>query len=113
MKFHRPKGFVGSKPRNWIDENLPRCPLCKQAPIWEWGLEMKFAIAYNRYHFRCQNCMAILSVPTPIVMGLIVGLHTLIASKKLKIESVGNNSNLQHLIGSEYPLNVLQGWAIE
>jgi hypothetical protein len=26
MKFERPKGFGGSTPRNWIDNNLPRCP---------------------------------------------------------------------------------------
>lgn len=113
MKFNRPKGFIGSKPRNWIDNRLPRCPFCKTPSLWEFGMEMKFAIAYNRYHFRCPNCLAILSVPTPIVIGRISGLHSVIASKNLKIESIGSNSNLQHLEGAEYPLNILQEWARE
>jgi hypothetical protein len=109
LRFERPKGFVGSAPRNWIDKNLARCPLCKTPSLWEVGMEMKFT-SYNRYHFRCPNCLAIISIPVPATTG-IFGLHSLIASKNLKIESVGNNQELQHLTGAEYPLEILQEWA--
>jgi len=109
MKFERPKGFAGSIPRNWIDNNLPRCPLCKTPSLWEIAMEFKFT-AYNRYHFRCPNCMAIISAPVPTVSKTF-GLHSLVASKKLKIESVGNDEKLKHLVGAEYSLEILQEWA--
>jgi hypothetical protein len=54
--------------------------------------------------------MAILSASVPAVSRGF-GLHSVFANKNLKIESVGNNSDLQHLIGAEYPLEVLQEWA--
>lgn len=110
MKFERPRGFVGSKPRNWIDNNLPRCPLCKLPSLWEVGFEMKFT-GYNRYHFRCPNCMAIISAPVPAVVRGIVIVHAMLAGKNIKIESVGNNENIKHLVGAEYSLEVLQEWA--
>lgn len=110
MKFERTHGLWGSSPRNWIDSNLPRCPFCKTPSLWELGGEMKFT-SYSRYHFRCPNCMAIISASAPRVSKEVFGLHSLLANKNLKIESIGNNSSLQHLVGSEYPLEVLQEWA--
>jgi len=79
-------------------------------------MEMKFT-SYNRYHFKCPNCMAILSIAVPAVDGATAGLGLtgLIMKKTVNknfiIESIGNNSNLKHLVGSEYPLEVLQEWA--
>lgn len=55
--------------------------------------------------------MAIISASAPRVSKEVFGLHSLLANKNLKIESIGNNSSLQHLVGSEYPLEVLQEWA--
>lgn len=109
MKFERPKGFVGSIPRNWIDKNLPKCPFCKTSPsLWEGAIEYKW-IGINRYHFRCPKCMAVISIPVAAIAGLTIG--RLILEKKLRIESVGNHQKLQHLVGEEYSLEVLQEWA--
>lgn len=110
MKFERPTGFVGNKPRNWIDNNLPRCPFCKMPSLWKVAMEFKFT-GYNRYHFRCPNCLAVISIPVPRVAGGILIFHHLLASKEIKIESVGNNPNLEHLVGAEYSLEILQEWA--
>lgn len=116
MKFERPKGFMGSMPRNWIDNNLPRCPFCKTPSLWELAMEMKFT-SYNRYHFRCPNCMAIISIAVPAVDGTTVGLGLTglvmkkTVNKNFRIESMGNNQKLEHLVGAEYPLETLQEWA--
>ncbi|MCW3984844.1 MAG: hypothetical protein NWE91_00285 [Candidatus Bathyarchaeota archaeon] len=107
MKLKRPTGFMGSIPRDWIDKKLPKCPFCGQVPVWEYGLQMKMFGA-NRYHFRCTKCRGIISIPVAVVggggmgaMGL-AGLVTHAASdKEFKIESVGSNSNLSHLVGEK------------
>ncbi|MEM3617284.1 MAG: hypothetical protein QXJ31_05160 [Candidatus Bathyarchaeia archaeon] len=115
MKFERPKGFIGSLPRNWIDKNLPKCPFCKLPSLWEIATEFKLGL--NRYHFRCPNCLAILSIPVAAIEGATTGLGLTgwllgkTASKNLRIESVGKNENLQHLVGSEFTLQTLQEWA--
>jgi len=116
MEFKRPTGFAGSTPRNWIDNNLPRCPFCKTPSLWEMGMEYKFT-SYNRYHFRCPNCMSVISIAVPAVDKTTVGLGLTgllmkkTAKKEFKIEEIGNNENMDHLIGAEYSLEVLQEWA--
>jgi len=118
MKFERPTGFVGGIPRNWIDSNLPQCPFCKLPSLWEFAEEFKathiFAgvtafIRKKRYFFRCPNCLSIISASEPAVTKS--GFLYRLASKGIRIESVGNNEKLQHLVGEEYLLETLQGWA--
>ncbi len=116
MKFERLNGLSGSIPRNWIDKNLPRCPLCKTPSLWEMAMEMKFT-SYSRYHFRCPNCMAIISVAVPAVNGTTIGLGLTgllmrkTVNRNLRIDSTGNNRKLEHLVGAEYSLEILQEWA--
>ena len=116
MKFERPKGFVGSIPRNWIDNNLSRCPFCKTPSLWEIAMEMKLT-SYTRYHFRCPNCLSIISIAMPAIDGTTIGLGLTgllmkkTVNKNFKIGNVGNNANLQHLVGEEYSLEILQEWA--
>jgi hypothetical protein len=121
MKFERHSGFYGSALRNWIDNNLPRCPFCKTPSLWEYARKIGaetffFKPSADRVHYRCPNCMAIISVAkdaiTPSVSGdPIVILVKKKISKNIRVESVGNNENLKHLVGEEYSLEVLQEWA--
>ena len=53
---------------------------------------------------------AIMSSPIDYTDPLVILVKKTI-NKNLKIESVGNNKKLQHLVGEEYPLEVLQEWA--
>jgi hypothetical protein len=121
MKFERHTGFYGSALRNWIDNNLPRCPFCKTPSLWEYtrkiGLKtFLFKPSADRVYYRCPNCMSIISVTTEAITPTIpldplVILVKRTISKNLKIESVGVNEKLQHLVGAEYSLEVLQEWA--
>ena len=119
MKFERHTGFYGSALRGWIDNNLPRCPFCKTPSLWEYVRKIGFTPSSDRFHFRCPNCMSIISIAT-IVTGLSDGaflfnpIHQIAkrnTSKDFRIESVGNNEKLNHLVGSKYPLEILQEWA--
>lgn len=110
MQFDRPKGFMGGKPRDWIDNKLPNCPFCKLPSLWEYGMELKF-MGYSRYHFRCPNCLAIISVPVPTVAGGLLIIHSLIAGENMKIDSMGKNDDVAGEVGEEYPLEVFQKWA--
>jgi hypothetical protein len=108
MKFKRPNGFFDSGPRKWIDKKLPICPLCKKPSLWETATQINFPLP-NRLHFRCPNCMATFSASVYIVQKWL-GLYSHAAPEIMKIESAGNNLELQHLVGAEYPLEILQKW---
>lgn len=122
MNFERHKGFYGSALRDWIDNNLPRCPFCKRPSLWEYARKIGlktflFSPSSDRVHYRCPNCMSMISVTTEAITRTsflddpLVILVKKTISKNLKIESVGNNQRLEHLVGEEYPLEVLQEWA--
>lgn len=111
MKFKRPKGFSGSKSRNWIDNALPVCPFCHNRPLWEFATQFK--LSWHLIHFRCPDCMAILSIPVVEIAGPVVGVAWLLrkASQKkivLKVESIGDNPEMQSYLGKELPLENLQ-----
>ena len=117
MKFERPTGFEGSIPINWIDGNLPRCPFCKLSSLWEFAEEFKAThisfigtfIRKKHYFFRCPNCLSVISVSElAVTKG---GFLYRLANKSIRIESVGNNEKLKHLVGEKYPLATLQEWA--
>lgn len=104
MDFKRPTGFLNSKPRNWIDKTLPACPLCKSHALWEVATEAKLGL--NRYHFRCPNCLTVLSIQVGAVVALIWA-----GSRNFRIEDVGSNSGMNSIVGKEYSVETLQGWA--
>jgi len=118
VKFERPTGFAGSIPGNWIDNNLPRCPFCKLSSLWEFAEEFKaydFFVGFGgfimkkRYFFRCPNCLSIVSASEPAVTK--ERFHYWIANKGIRIESIGKNEKLKHLVGKKYPLVTLREWA--
>ncbi len=110
QKFARPKGFMGSLPRNWIDDALPVCPFCLSDPEWEYGLKAGWI---NRYHFRCTNanCMIVLSISAldvnKIGAAFTWGIGTT-KQKKMKLESEGHDTQLSSVVGSEFTLGDLQ-----
>jgi hypothetical protein len=63
--------------------------------------------------------LSILSVDTPVADESLAAsipftnqwLFKKVSHNNLKIEDIGNNRTLQHLVGAEYPLEVLQEWA--
>jgi len=108
MEFKRPKGFVGSIPRNWIDKRLQTCPFCSGRP--EWAIAMNFGLGLNRYHFRCESCRGILSIPvvsvsnTGGIAGMMIAKN---ASKDLFVESIGT-SHSSLILRSEYSVSSLK-----
>ncbi len=108
MTFQRPKGFMGGKPRDWIDRNMPVCPFCfSRAPLWE--MRMRFQKwGWTLYDFRCPLCLGTLSIAMEIVAPSGTSNWPLRApSNKLRIESVGKSvSTLK--VGSEYSLDELR-----
>lgn len=60
MAFRRYKGFFGSMPQRFIDDNLPICPICGEEA--KWTLEQKFIISGVRYRYKCTACNAIISL---------------------------------------------------
>jgi hypothetical protein len=114
MKFSRPKGFVGSTPRNWIDKNLSKCPFCKTVrPGWEGA--MQFKLKATLYHFRCPRCRGILAIPVVAVQGWtnagLLGpgglLGKAVTTDKIRIESTGGSGSDLRL-GAEYSVEELR-----
>ena len=104
MRFRRPKGFAGSIPREWISRNLPICPFCKKNAMWRIAYHWHWLWA--RYHFRCSNCAATVSVPVarvaiiPVPTGLVLSVA---APQTIRLESVGRSGVLVR-VGLEYQL---------
>mgnify|MGYP003506970247 CR=1 FL=1 len=116
MAFKRSKGFVGSVPQRFADENIPICPICGTAdPRWLINMQMKFFA--NRYLFKCSNCKTILSATVMDVARLdklpIPTLKVLKAisnnSNKVfvKINSVGNIKSKSNYKSKIYSLDKL------
>ena len=108
MKFKRPKYGVlwFGDVTGWVDKKFPDCPLCKKhSPLWEWAYQRP------RGYFRCPDCMGIISVHAWILRKWGSPLQYALARKVAKIESIGNNSGLQYLVGQEYPIKEIQEWA--
>jgi len=96
---------------------MPRCPFCKTPSLWKYARKMGFTLSSIRYHFRCPNCMSIISTPTITLdrgildVDLISFLVKRVTSKKFRVESVGKNEKLQHFVDEEYTLETLQQWS--
>ena len=114
MEFKRYEHmFFGGNVTQWIDNTFPNCPLCKKPSLWELGNNGTVKLGWKnnmRNYFRCPNCMGIISVPMAIVQKRYL-IQSLFKQQNARIESVGNNSSLQHLTGREYPIKTLQEWA--
>jgi len=105
MKFKRYKHLLfGGDVTKWGDRNFPACPLCKKTSLWEWGNDQ------HRIHFRCPNCTGVVSVDAYVVRKRL-GLMSHFITEDAIIESVGNNSELLHLVGRKFPIKTLQEWA--
>ena len=92
----------------WVTKKFRDCPLCRKPSVnWEVGIQKR------RVYFRCPDCMGLFSVNRLIVRGrsvfnLLRSLQYSYTRKEARIESVGNNSNLQYLEGHEYPIKEMQ-----
>ena len=101
---------TGEGVTRWVTKKFRDCPLCKKPSTdWEVGFQKR------RVYFRCPYCMGIMSVDRLVVRGWSVfslwrTLQYSYARKEARIESVGNNSHLQHLEGQEYTIEEMQGW---
>lgn len=101
MAFKRMEGFVGSIPQKFIDNRIPKCPMCgTKEPHWAIDQKMGF-ISLNRYLFKCEQCNCILSATVPDVTGLArtplttIGLAKALGGKKMatlyiRIDDVGS-----------------------
>lgn len=99
MPFRRMEGFVGSVPQKFIDNRVPKCPMCgTNNPHWAIDEKMGWV---NRYLFQCEQCRCILSASVPDVTGLsrtpltTLGLAKALSGKKMgtiymEIEDVGS-----------------------
>ncbi len=69
MGFKRYDGFMGSMPQKFIDDKLPKCPMCAtNNPYWTLSHEIIFLTEF--YLFKCSECSAILSVRMDDVVKL-------------------------------------------
>lgn len=98
MSFKRMEGFAGSVPQQFIDNRVPKCPMCGTDDP-HWAIDQKMGWV-NRYLFKCEKCDCILSSSVPDVTGFgrtpltTLGLAKMIGGKKastiyMKIDEVG------------------------
>lgn len=111
MEFKRLKEH-GTSSQTWIDKNLPKCPFCKSASLWETTTQVD-DLARDRWHFRCPNCQAVFSTPADIAVSAVSPPVTVVKKavmKNLRVESTGR-SQVEGMVGKEYPLAEMQRWA--
>lgn len=124
--FRRCDGFAGSIPQHFIDNNLPKCPMCG-SPEPYWMLKDKMTMMEKRMLFRCNKCGCILSASQADFSGLsqnkaatvltTAGAVNALFKKStgkqvgvvyMKIEEVGNAQTTKYYEGKEMPLEELQ-----
>lgn len=114
MEFERYEhALFGGNVTNWVDKTFPTCPLCRKPSLWELGNNASAKLGWRngtRNYFRCPNCMGVISVEMAVVQKKYL-IQSLFKDQSARIESAGNNSTLQHLVGQEYPIMTLQEWA--
>ena len=126
--FRRCDGFAGSIPQNFINKNLPTCPLCGTGNPY-WTLKDKFELTAHRILFRCQCCGGVLSATQDDFSGATksaaymlttAGLVNAVSKKKqgkdretvyLRVEDVGNCQTSSVLMGQDLPLQEYQRMA--
>ncbi len=123
--FARSEGFVGSAPRNFIDNNMPVCPYCQtNEPVWHFMeirlMEWRGTIVLNR----CSKCNGIITVSLPdirtfnffnpadkVIASNLLAKKT--AGKEAKVpyltfEDVGNSGIDPSIVGKEIRLQDMQ-----
>jgi flavoprotein len=124
MAFKRMEGFIGSIPQKFIDNHVPKCPMCGTTnPHWAIDQKMGF-VSLNRYLFKCEQCSCILSATVADVTGIArtplstIGLAKIISGKKtstiyMKIEDVGTMQTTKIHEGKELSLEEINTMADE
>ena len=127
--FNRCDGFVGSVPQNFINANLPVCPLCG-SPDPFWKLKDKMELTAHRILFRCSRCGGILSATqgdfsgttksTAYTVLTTAGAVDALVKKSqgkdiktvyMKVEDVGDFRIGSDLLGKELPIDEFKAMA--
>lgn len=120
MSFKRIEGFAGSVPQKFIDNHVPKCPMCGSINP-HWAIDQKFSWI-NRYLFQCEQCKCTLSASVPDVTGFAriplttFGLAKALGGKKMsaiymKIDDVGSMQTTKLNEGKEMTLDELNEMA--
>jgi len=124
MAFKRMEGFMGSVPQKFIDNRVPKCPMCGTTnPHWAIDQRMGF-VSLNRYLFKCEQCNCILSATVADVTGIArtplstVGFAKMLSGKKtnniyMKIENAGKMQTTKIHEGKELSLEKINEMANE
>lgn len=127
--FKRCDGYVGSVPQNFVNANLPTCPMCGSHDPY-WLLKDKLEFTAHRIMFRCSKCGCILSATQDDFTGrtkstaysvLTTGgaVNALVKKNQgkdiktvyVKIEDAGDAQVSSALVGKELPLDDLKAMA--
>ncbi len=127
--FKRCDGYVGSVPQNFINNNLPICPMCG-SPEPYWLLKDKMEMWGHRILFRCSKCGCIISATQDDFTGatkstaysvLTTGGAINAIRKKnqgkdvktvyMKVEDAGIARTTKELEGQELPIENFQAMA--
>ena len=127
--FKRCDGYVGSVPQNFINANLPTCPMCGTHDPY-WTLKDKMEFTAHRIMFRCDKCGAILSATQMDFTGMTKsgaamwlttagGVNALVKKKEgkdiktvyMRIEDVGDMYVSRELEGKELPIDEVKAMA--
>lgn len=116
MTFRKITGFTGSIPNKFIHNHLPKCPMCCQDTGWE--MDQKIGLMNSHYFFRCEKCLAIMSVPVNDIARVNTTLMLVkkVSGRKVltpyfKVTDVGNMQTTQLHLNQEYELNQLKSMA--
>ncbi|MDW5562888.1 MAG: hypothetical protein SA339_06635 [Methanomassiliicoccus sp.] len=106
MEFKRDAATSTDKATEWIDANLPSCPLCGTSRTpWEHAIQFDPSGA-TRYHYRCPHCHGVFSIPMNNVT------HTFSTwparqDDMLRLEARGDTTTVL-VVGREYILTSLK-----
>ena len=123
MAFKRMEGFAGSVPQKFIDNRVPKCPMCgTPEPHWAIDMKMQMKMEGNLYLFQCEKCKCVISSPVPDVTGFnhtaltTTGLLKKISGKKngviyMRVQDVGTAQITKIHEGKEFTLEELNDLA--
>ena len=124
MSFKRMEGFAGSIPQKFIDNNVPKCPMCgTNEPHWSMDMKLQMKLEGNLYLFKCEKCNCILSSTVPDVTGFgrsvvtTLGIIKKFSGKKvgtiyMRVVEVGNAQTTKLYEGKEMELAELNNIAV-
>ena len=127
--FKRCNGFAGSIPQNFINANMPVCPMCGSAdPYWTHKDKLEFTA--HRILFRCKDCGCVISATQDDFSGttkstayavLKTGgaVNALVKKKQgkdvktvyMKVEDAGSAQTSSAFVGKELPIDEFKAMA--